>query len=231
MTPSFVPRLLLGASLLGTSGLALSAGGSQAMTLCGFGNSLSPACAPGVTATLGDKRITIVEFYAPTSTLVSGNVEFFNPPAASANHAVNISFSGDAEFTGHLSYKLEVLDPSKTFSEAKLSWVDLGTPSIIGKSIYANEFSSELLGSTAANNGIIGLAGRQTIWVYDSYLSYGGLNSLRNEFSQQGVPPVPAPVPAPLPLLGASAVFGACRRLRRLSDRLPRRSAVGSPST
>ena len=228
MTPSFVPRLLLGASLLGTSGLALSAGGSQAMTLCGFGNSLSPACAPGVTATLGDKRITIVEFYAPTSTLVSGNVEFFNPPAASANHAVNISFSGDSEFTGNLSYKLEVLDPSKTFSEAKLSWDDRAgfATSIIGKSIYAIEFSSELLGSTAATNGIIGLAGRQTIWVYDSYLSYGGLNSLRNEFSQQGVPPVPAP----LPLLGAGAVFGACRRLRRLSDRLPRRTAVGSPS-
>lgn len=229
MTPSFVPRLLLGASLLGTSGLALSAGGSQAMTLCGFGNSLSPACAPGVTATLGDKRITIVEFYGPTSTVMSGNVEFFNPPAAPANHAVELSFSGVSEYTGYLSYKLEVLDPSKTFSEAKLSWDDLGTPSIIGKSIYANEFSLEL-GSTSSNNGVIGLAGRQTIWVRDSYLSYGGLNSLRNEFIQQGVPPVPAPVPAPLPLLGASAVFGACRRLRRLSDRLPRRTAVGSPS-
>jgi hypothetical protein len=46
------------------------------------------------------------------------------------------------------------------------------------------------------------------------------LDFIRNDFIQ---------VPGPLPLLGAGAVFGACRRLRRLSDRLPRRSAAGSP--
>jgi len=219
MTASFIPRLLLGASLLGASGLALSAGGAKAMLVCSFDNPLTP-CATGSTATVGDKKITVIG--GPS--VGSGDVELTNPPITPLEYAVDTDFTGELTATtqGMFTYKLEVTDPNKSFKSAKLRWLDgLGAPtSSVTKAIYNDADFSDLIGSTSVNDGTISLLGKTTIWVKDTYSSGGALDFVRNDYSQ---------VPAPLPLLGAGAVVGACRRLRRLSDRLPRRTAAGFP--
>jgi hypothetical protein len=220
MTPSFIPPLLLGASLLGASGLALTAGGAKAMTFCTFGNAQTDTCVYGATATLGDKKIT--HLYGPNTG--SGDVEFTNPPVTPDVYSVDTDFAGElADPTlSYFAYKLEITHPTNTFKEARLRWLDgAGAPvSTVTKYIYDDPGYNDLIGSTDTNNGTINLTGKRTIYVLDSYASGGALDFIRNDYTQ---------VPAPLPLLGAGAVFGACRRLRRLSDRLPRRSAAGSP--
>jgi hypothetical protein len=220
MTPSFLPRLLLGASLIGASGFALSAGGAHAMLVCNFDNPLGSPCPTGSSATVGDKKITTID--GPT--IGQGDVEFTNPLVTPFIYAVDTDFASELATTtqGTFRYKLEIIHPHNTFHTAKLRWLDgLGAPaSSITKSIYNDSSFSSLIGSTSTNDGNIDISGKRIIWVQDTYASGGALDFVRNDYSQ---------VPAPLPLLGAGAVFGACRRLRRLSDRLPRRTAIGSP--
>ncbi len=218
MTASFLPRLLLGASLLTAGGIALSAGGAKAMLVCSFDNPLT-ACPTNIPISLGDKKLTV----KAGPTVGSGDVEFTNPPITPHVYAVDMDFAGELGVSsqGTFRYKLEVTDSSKSFHSAKLSWLDGTGASVssVTKSIFNDSGFSDLIGSTSTNAGTINLLGKTTIWVEDTYTSGGALDFVRNDYTQ---------VPAPLPLLGAGAVFGAGRRLRRLSDRLPRRNAAGS---
>ncbi len=206
-TKTFFPRLLLSAALLGASTFGLAAGGAKATVVCTF-----QPCAPGSTATVGDKTLTTI--LGPT--IGDGDVELTNPTntATISVHAVEIHFQPELASTtpGSFRYKLSI-DPASTwiYKEAVLRWLD-GTgaaTSSVTKNIYSDSAFTTLLGSTSANGGIIPLpAAIKDIWVEDLYTSGGALDIIRNDFVQ---------VPAPLPLLGAGTAFGFSRRLRRRS--------------
>jgi hypothetical protein len=230
MTLSFLPRLLLGASLLGASGLALSAGGAKAMLVCNFDNPLT-ACPVNSTATVGDK--TLKTLSGPDKG--TGKVDFNSYLVGATNNwQVDVAFNpspligpvANAMFDSNI----KINSPGRHFGTAALSWSgtaagpDDPAPSVT-KSIYSAPGwnSNDLITTISSNGGDYRFTKPYNeLWVRDVYNVPAGaqLNSFQNTYSQ---------VPAPLPLLGAGAVFGSCRRLRRLSDRLPRRTAAGSP--
>jgi hypothetical protein len=202
MTSKSLSSLLLGVALLGAGSLSLAAGGAKAATVCSF-----QTCAPGSTATVGDKTLTTIS--GPT--LGDGDIELTNPTITPMVHAVDIDFQPElASITpGLLKYKLSI-DPlnNHVYHKAVLRWLD-GTnapTSSVTKNIYSDSAFTTLLGSTSTNGGTIALPGIKDIWVEDLYTSGGALDFIRNDFIQ---------VPGPLPLLGAGTAFGFSRRLRR----------------
>ncbi len=144
---------------------------------------------------------------------------------------LDLDFSLDrvAVSSGSLDYKLEITDPDFVFNVAALSTLltpvqpfPLGDFEVT-KSIYSDAAFSNLLlkltndevpppAGTLVANGIIG---GQTIYVRDEWSIPAGSNviidGIQNSYTQ---------VPAPLPLLGAGAVLGSIRKLRKFSSQL-----------
>jgi hypothetical protein len=226
MRASFLPRLLLGTSLLTAGGIALSAGGAKAMLVCNFDNPLT-SCPTNSTATVGDKTLTTIS--GPDQG--KGKVDFDSYMVGSTKYwQVDTDFN-DAPLLGQANgtfdSKIKIDAPGLYFRTAALSWS--GVPGVdaptVTKAIYSAPGwnPTDLITTLASNGGTYTFTGQYNeLWVRDNYNVPVGaqLDNFQNTYSQ---------VPAPLPLLGAGAVVGSCRRLRRLSDRLSRRKAAGFP--
>jgi hypothetical protein len=214
MITKSLPRLLLGAAVVGASSLSLSAGGAKAVLLCSF-----PTCAPGSTASLGDKIITVIN--GPN--VGSGDVEFQWDPLLPGDlddlYTVDVDFTTDliGPVNGSFRYKLAIDQTIKpyTFRTVNLNWDDFGTPGVtVTKNVYnTSSFDpANLIESlTTANQTVdISSLSLKEIWVDDVYTIANGsgvLDNFTNAYTQQ--------VPGPLPLLGAGTAFGFSRRLRR----------------
>jgi hypothetical protein len=148
---------------------------------------------------------------------------------------LDLDFSDDriAGDSGRLDYKIEITDPDWFFKEAQLSSLLSQIPAVpvgrfeVTKSIYSDAGFSNLLlkltnneqppvaGTLVASGLILPALTHQTIYVRDKWSIPVGSNTtiddIQNSYTQ---------VPAPLPLLGAGAVLGSIRKLRKFSSQL-----------
>jgi len=235
MTIKSLPRLLLGAALLGASSFSLSAGGAKASTVCNFDNPLTP-CPANSQATVDDKTLTTIS--GPDQG--KGKVDFDtyvagSPPRETYQVDVDFDLPGPlvgaaGGTTGTFSYHLSI-DPLKQhiFETASLSWAGVASPNgapSVTKEIYTDSVFANLIASLTGNAatgapnssvsfldlGFTGLNSLKEIWVKDTYTVPEGaqLDNFENTYTQ---------VPGPLPLLGAGTAFGFSRRLRRRSTK------------
>ena len=223
MTIKSLPRLLLGAALLGASSFSLSAGGAKASTVCNFDNPLTP-CPANSKATVDDKTLTTIS--GPDQG--KGVVDFVtyvagSPPRETYQVDVDFELPGPlvgaaGGTTGTFSYHLSI-DPLKQhiFETASLSWAGVaspnGAPSVL-KQLYKTSAMDpgDLFASLTSNGSTVNFVNLalKDIWVKDTYTVPEGaqLDNFENTYTQ---------VPGPLPLLGAGTAFGFSRRLRRRS--------------
>ena len=225
-------KTLLTAGLLGGAALStLGAGSAQAAWTpdpagtpssnkysCTFGGIVPCAVndPTGIVGLLpeGDKILTILN----TTSIANGsNLAFeYQPPDIHPFH-VDLDLAGNDLDGGLFGYTLQVSGSSDKITSAYLS---ANAPAgIVTKDIYSS--------AANYNNGTGGagdlcqlttlgtqcdFSGVSQVWVRDTWASTGaGVDNLSNDFAQ---------VPAPLPLLGAGAVFGSIRKLRKFSSQL-----------
>jgi hypothetical protein len=145
---------------------------------------------------------------------------------------LDFSIDRSAVSSGFLDYKLDITDtdPLWVFNIASLSTLLTAVqPFPLGdfevtKSIYSDPGFSNLLlkltndevpppaGTLVANGSIFG---QKTIYVKDTWSIPAGSNVIIDEVENSYTQ-----VPAPLPLLGAGAVLGSIRKLRKFSSQL-----------
>jgi hypothetical protein len=215
-----ISRLLLGVALAGASGLALSAGDANAMTVCSIGGAAGTPCTIGAPEAITDKVFTFLKL--PTAG--PGSIEIQYDPLAllpgatlPGIHTVDVDFAPDLNgpiVNNTFDYQIHITDPAKTFDIIGLSWNDLNTANVsVQKEIFQDSsfsLASRILDlTTNGGTGDIGDLFLQNIWVRETYNVPSGslLENVTNSYSQQ--------VPGPLPLLGAGTAFGFSRRLRR----------------
>jgi hypothetical protein len=184
-----------------------------------------PGTAPGnPPLQLGDKILTIVSYSfangignpAPT-----GHFDFewqdSDTPTAFADDNWNVRTVFDnalsgllptpaSDAVGFLSYTLEIVGSSATFTNAQIDSSTTGSGNTVTKSI-----ASPAVTLTSVDGGISYAAiGGTFLNVTDTYrvTNTGGLNSFNNGFRQTDS------VPGPLPLLGAGMAIGFSRKLR-----------------
>jgi hypothetical protein len=218
-------KTLLTAGLLGGAALStLGAGSAQAAWIgnpgnpgpnysCVFGGIVP--CMPNVpTPIVEDKILTILN----TTSIANGSNLVFEYQLPD-NHPfhVDLDLAPNDTDGGTLGYTLQVSGSSDTIISAFLGAI--APAGIVTKDIYSS--------AALYNNGTGGagdlcqlttlgtqcdFSGVSQVWVRDTWAPTGaGVDSISNDFAQ---------VPAPLPLLGAGAVFGSIRKLRKFSSQL-----------
>jgi hypothetical protein len=199
----------------------------------------TPVARPGSGPDTGkhpeDKLLTLLDW---SGLRPDDTIKFVIQGAAtpSPKWEVDLDFSVDriAGDSGSLDYKIDIVNPAAVpdgwvFEFAQLSSLLSQIPAVpvgpfeVTKSIYSDAgFSNLLLKLT--NNELPPVAGTliasgpisgQTIYVKDEWSIAPGsvttLDAIQNNYTQ---------VPAPLPLLGAGAVLGSIRKLRKFSSQL-----------
>jgi hypothetical protein len=183
---------------------------------------------PGKTTYPHDKLLTLLDWDG----LLSGDTIAFTKQAASWELDLDFQLDRTASLnpTGSLDYKIEITDSDWYFEDAQLSSLLSQIPAVpvgpfeVTKSIYSDAgFTNLLLKLT--NNELPPVAGTlvasgpisgQTIYVRDEWSipvdSNTTIDAIQNNYTQE--------VPAPLPLLGAGAVLGSIRKLRKFSSQL-----------
>jgi len=120
---------------------------------------------------------------------------------------------------GHIDYKIKITDLDYYFETATLSTL-LGSNGgyNVTKKFYTDDsFTTEIVGWALENPPTPAMKniGGQEIFVRDSWSipsgSTANIDVIQNDYTQ---------VPAPLPLLGAGAVLGSIRKLRKFSSQL-----------
>jgi len=138
---------------------------------------------------------------------------------------VDLDFSTDRSAlfnrTGHLDYKIKITDPAYSFKTASLSTLltTAGDYTVTKKfytdATFTSEISAWALSNPTPANPDTKIIGSQEIFVRDSWDipigSSAKIDDIQNNYTQ---------VPAPLPLLGAGAVLGSIRKLRKFSSQL-----------
>jgi hypothetical protein len=179
-----------------------------------------------------DKLLTLLDW---SGLLPDDKISFVMQPGVLATGPIwelDLDFSIDrsAVSSGFLDYKLDITDPLRVFNVASLSTLltpvqpfPLGDFEVT-KSIYSDPGFSNLLlkltndevpppaGTLVANGSIFG---QKTIYVRDTWSIPAGSNVIIDEVENSYTQ-----VPAPLPLLGAGAVLGSIRKLRKFSSQL-----------
>jgi hypothetical protein len=229
-----LPKALLTAGLLGGAALStLGAGSAQAAwvpstdgitTTCTFSTG---GCTPGEESPIiVDKKLTFLDINAPgldaddtfTFEYRISDVDYPWHVDLDLNSATGISSPGS------LAYKID----SVGCPTAPLCALPFQGPSFKGVQLLSARESGTTVSKTYGTGwngtsitGVIdtlnapdsGLAYGSTIYVQDVWTAAPGvtIDNINNNFSQ---------VPAPLPLLGAGAVFGSIRKLRKFSSQL-----------
>jgi hypothetical protein len=212
-----LPKVLLGAALLGGGDSVLFAGSASAITLQEWIN----AGAAGIT--IGDKNFVYESSVnLPTTTVPAGSPddvsfthinntdyfllydfrspEFDSIEKFSLNYTVNITPAGIA--AGNF---FSFVDNDSTVSTINSAQENLettftgGIAPVIITSINGSPNIAEVLGAPTS------LSVRN---LYDRNLNDGSISSWQNSFRQS------TKVPGPLPLLGAGVAFGFSRKLR-----------------
>jgi hypothetical protein len=187
----------------------------------------TPVARPGGGMYPEDKLLTLLDWDG----LLDGDTIAFTKQAAAWELDLDFQLDRTASFnpTGSLDYKIKITDPRFTFEFAQLSSLLSQIPAVpvgpfeVTKSIYSDAGFSNLLLKLTNNEqppvaGTLvasGLISGQTIYVKDEWSITPGsvttLDAIQNNYTQ---------VPAPLPLLGAGAVLGSIRKLRKFSSQL-----------
>jgi hypothetical protein len=227
MTAYSSARVLLGVTVLGATGLGLSAGPAQALTTpCSF-----PTAGPYSICTSGPYESTpnadkvISEIVAPTAG--TGLIDFTEEAGVGGGKSYRVNFDFNPPLTtppgpisGSSQYKVSI-DPTNPyyFNIASLSWSGTGAPTVT-KEIYSAAFTpASLLATISIDGGQYTFTQNyKNIWIRDTYIvpndGISNLDNFQNTFIQKT-----SIVPGPLPLLGAGMAFGFSRRLRRRSLR------------
>jgi hypothetical protein len=226
---STIPKLLLGAVVLGGAGSLLSSGAAQAAivpgNLCWFGVAAGPAGTPqcatydavtspgGTQFTLADKLVNLgaLTFGAKSGTLGFQWTPISPPGFEQDQFSLQLDFNPDSEgpYTGEYDYEISVLDPNYEFATAELDSIVSGVP--VGTTVTKKIFGfADIVSTDGSNETGVPVNGPvlkvQNIW---DVKTGSVLNSFGDTYTQA------AKVPGPLPLLGAGIAFGFSRKLRR----------------
>jgi hypothetical protein len=227
-------KTLLTAGLLGGAALStLAAGSAQAASEqrdCSFGDSIAHTkCRLINWATgwkLGDKELKNLTYFSDPELIAppSGTFSFIWDELGRPGY-LDDEWTTLATFdpaigppdTGSYSYNLAITETGWYFNDVELDSDHVGSGTI------ATKLVEDALGGDIAYlesiNGIPDgpdptIKGYTSIKVTDSWVidpNAGKISSISNSFTQ---------VPAPLPLLGAGAVLGSIRKLRKFSSQL-----------
>jgi len=225
---STIPKLLLGAVVVGGAGSLLSAGSAQAAivpgNLCWFGVAAGPLGTPQcasydpITSPLGTQftiQDKLVNLGALTFGAKSGTLGFqwtpISPPGFEQDQfSLQLDFNPDSEgpYNGQFDYEISVLDPSYEFATAELDSIVSGVP--VGTTVTKKIFGfPDIVSTDGSNETGVPVNGKllkvQNIW---DVKTGSVLNSFGDTYTQDKVP-------GPLPLLGAGIAFGFSRKLRR----------------
>ena len=225
---STIPKLLLGAVVVGGAGSLLSAGPAQAAivpgNLCWFGVAAGPLGTPQcatydpITSPLGTQftiQDKLVNLGALTFGAKSGTLGFqwtpISPPGFEQDQfSLQLDFNPDSEgpYSGQFDYEISVLDPSYEFATAELDSIVSGVP--VGTTVTKKIFGfADIVSTDGSNETGVPVKGKllkvQNIW---DVKTGSVLNSFGDTYTQDKVP-------GPLPLLGAGIAFGFSRKLRR----------------
>jgi hypothetical protein len=210
-----LPKVLLGAALLGGGGSVLFAGAAQAASELTFAQ-----WASGTPLTINGKEFTYVSSLGlPGGTdLVSASLDNtgtylflydfrapnINPlPSFTLNYTANIIGAPDFFFT-------EVDIDSNVVTNLPSESLTATYTNVNGTAPGSSVMLQSINGSQ--NPAILPVAGQPTtLSVSNVYFSNGGsISQFQNSFRQG----TPSTVPGPLPLLGAGMAFGFSRKLR-----------------
>jgi len=224
-------KTLLTAGLLGGAALStLAAGSAQAASeSCSFGTSTEhDQCSTIIWSTgwtLGDKNLTSLTYFpgiGPIDAPPSGTFSFIWDELGRPGY-LDDEWTTLATFdpaiglpdTGSYSYNLAITQPGWYFNDVELD------SDHVGVGTKATKLVEDALGGDIAYlesingmpDGPVPISGT-SIKVTDTWdidPNTGKISSISNSFTQ---------VPAPLPLLGAGAVLGSIRKLRKFSSQL-----------
>ena len=212
-SPSFIclksalPRVLVGAALLGGAGSLLTAGSAQAAC-----NDVVPFSdwSTGTVLTCDDKQF----IFTSSSGITDPGLATVTASGLGQNYALNLSFGTfDSTSTFTLNYGAIITDPSFAFEAVALDTdVNPFAPNEVLTATFTGFSPPVVLTSTNGTPDSSPGAGAPTILnVANVYNSNGGtISSVTTSFEQvQQVQ-----VPAPLPILGAGFAFGFSRKLR-----------------
>jgi hypothetical protein len=235
---TMLPKALLTAGLLGGAALStLGAGSAQAAwnpstdgitTTCTF--SAAGGCTPGEESPIiVDKRLTFLDINAPG--LGATDTFTFEYRISDVDYPwhvdLDLNSTTGISTPGSLAYKIDIVGCQLSTDPNACSYPFQG-PSFKGVQLLSARESGTTVSKTYGTGwngtsitGVIdtlnapdsGLAYGSTIYVQDVWTAAPGvtIDNINNNFSQ---------VPAPLPLLGAGAVFGSIRKLRKFSSQL-----------
>jgi hypothetical protein len=224
-------KTLLTAGLLGGAALStLSAGSAQAISVsCSFGTSTEHTeCSliDWVTGwTFEDKKLTNFSFdpIIPAGGPPSGTFSFVYDDFGAPGLSIEDEWTTLATFdeaigppdTGSYSYNLAITQPGWYFNDVELDSDHVGSGTIATKLVEDAlggdiAYLESINGMPDGPDPISGTSIKVTdTWDIDP--NTGKISSISNSFTQ---------VPAPLPLLGAGAVLGSIRKLRKFSSQL-----------
>jgi len=225
---STIPKLLLGAVVLGGAGSLLSSGAAQATivtgNLCWFalasGPLGTPECAPydpisgaGTQFSIEDKLVNLGSLtWGPQAGTLGFQWTPISPPGyAQDQFSLQLDFNPDNEgpYTGEFDYQITVTDPNYEFATAELDSIVSGVP--IGTTVTKKIFGfADIVSTDGSNEPGVPVSGKvltvRNLW---DVKAASVLNSFADTYTQK------ESVPGPLPLLGAGIAFGFSRKLRR----------------
>jgi hypothetical protein len=212
-----LPKVLLGAALLGGGGSVLFAGSAQAGT-CTFGIGVSSTCTIGYMDIVGDKKLTITGLDVDSD---PGELEFTQ---SGGFWFVDLDWTGNlvGPKKGSLAYDLEIIAPpvGNLYTVFDTAFINVGLPldggvqddSVFTKEIVILETDPVLTVLGNGTAGPISIFPASKISVKDTWDVAAGdqLDNMINRYNQTTIDKVPGP----LPLLGAGMAFGFSRKLR-----------------
>lgn len=181
---------------------------------CGSGSAGGLVGSLPTSCIIGDKLYSDFSTDLPSSALISIGEN------GTTGKQHNLSITHAPGLAGYFNYKVAVLE---TYPNYLLSWQTSASGSIAPNDFvlttqYTNSGAGEIaVNYSNANTGIQLFSGEPTSTNVTHTIT--GSSTLTG-FSDTITQGPPDPVPAPLPLLGAAAVFGSVKRLRRSSQRI-----------